>query len=117
MKKRNVPAQPAVHTVGVSDVTGVGSRVVTHSDPRSGATWGAPAFQPRKFVLADAEGKPLDLPLDLRARTLRVWLEDGAEIHVELFHREDSLLNVRTSAGTLVVHPHTSNCIKIGERK
>ena len=90
------------------------SRMVEHRDPASGARWNAPSFARRRAELRGSGGKAVERIED--ARTLIVWLEDGAEIHVELFERVPNMLDIRCNSEGLIVLPATDNKILVGRR-
>lgn len=72
-------------------------------------------FPKRRAVLFAAGGKRVDKIED--ANYVRIWLEDGTEVDVELFQRHGwSLLNVRSPTDMLMVVPDAANTIYIGRR-
>lgn len=72
-------------------------------------------FPKRRAELQASDGKVVEKIED--ARYVRVWLEDGTEIDVELFQRHNwPLLNVRSPTDYLMVVPDSSNTVYIGKR-
>lgn len=72
-------------------------------------------FPKRRAELHGSGGKVVEKIED--AMYLRVWLEDGTQMDVELFQRHGwSLLNVRSPNDYITVVPDSSNTVYIGKR-
>lgn len=69
----------------------------------------------KAFLKSYKGSRALDLE---HHQTLVVIFDDGSEIEVELFERSKNRLSVRTSTGSIIVHPCVTNVIEVeGEFK
>lgn len=71
-------------------------------------------FPKRRAQLRGSDSQVVEKIED--ARYVRIWLEDGTEIDVELFQRHGRpLLNVRGITDPIMVVPDASNTVYIGK--